>query len=127
IASTRVVEQIQETALNTGWELDGSPLVRMGNLLAFRRPADFPRKRVYLSSGMHGDEPAGPLAVLELLRDNPWPKDLELWLCPCLNPSGFSLNRRENEAGIDLNRDYRRIQTAEIRAHISWLQEKPLF
>ena len=69
--------------------------------------------RIYLSTGIHGDEPAGPLAALRLLQENQWPANAELWFCPCLNPMGFVLNRRENDQGIDLNRQYRHLETAE--------------
>ena len=124
---TQIVREIQETVLRAGWELDSLPRMEPCSLLAFHRPVISARKRVYISSGMHGDEPAGPLAVLRLLQENRWPAGLELWLCPCLNPSGFSLHRRENAAGIDLNRDYRRLQTPEIRCHIAWLEQRPLF
>ena len=55
------------------------------------------------------------------------PIDAALWLCPCLNPTGFPLNRRENAEGIDLNRDYRHLQSAEVRAHIDWLGRQPFF
>src|SRR6266496_610682 len=60
--------------------------------------------RLYLSTGIHGDEPAGPLAALRLLRENQWPAKVDLFLCPCLNPTGFARNRRGNEKDIDLNR-----------------------
>src|SRR5208282_30026 len=63
------------------------------------------RNRLYLSTGIHGDEPAGPLAVRQLLQEDSWPARADLWLCPCLNPTGFLANRRENAEGIDLNRD----------------------
>jgi hypothetical protein len=76
---------------------------------------------------MHGDEPAGPLAALRLLQEDAWPADAALWLCPCLNPTGFPINRRENAAGIDLNRDYRHLQSPEVRAHVDWLQRQPPF
>jgi predicted deacylase len=95
--------------------------------MALRRPVPSPRRRVYISTGIHGDEPAGPLAALQLVRENPWPGDAALWLCPCLNPSGFPLNRRENSAGIDLNRDYRHLQSAEAGAHVEWLGRQPEF
>ncbi len=84
-------------------------------------------KRVYLSTGIHGDEPAGPLAVRRLLQENRWPEDLGLWLCPCLNPSGFPLNRRENAAGLDLNREYLQPRAPETLAHIAWLERQPSF
>ncbi|HXR04352.1 MAG TPA: M14 family metallocarboxypeptidase [Verrucomicrobiae bacterium] len=86
-----------------------------------------PSARIYLSTGIHGDEPAGPLAGLRLLQENKWPASAELWFCPCLNPVGFALNRRENADGKDLNRDYRHLETAEVRAHIAWLERQPRF
>jgi Succinylglutamate desuccinylase / Aspartoacylase family len=83
--------------------------------------------RIYLSAGIHGDEPAGPLAALRLLQENRWPPNAELWFCPCLNPMGFVLNRRENPDGKDLNRDYRHSETAEVRTHVAWLERQPRF
>jgi hypothetical protein len=83
--------------------------------------------RIYISTGIHGDEPAGPLAVRQLLQENQWPKNAELWLCPCLNPSGFAANRRENFEGIDLNREYLNTQAEEICGHIAWLKRQPQF
>lgn len=83
--------------------------------------------RIYLSSGIHGDEPAGLLAVRELLRENRWPENAELRLCPCLNPGGIALNRRENAAGVDLNRDYLKATSPETLAHIAWLEQQPSF
>jgi hypothetical protein len=97
------------------------------DFIAYRRPAESVRNRVYLSAGIHGDEPAGPLAALQLLQEDRWPADAAIWLCPCLNPTGFLLNRRENFRGIDLNRDYRHLQSGEVRAHVKWLQEQPPF
>jgi protein MpaA len=84
-------------------------------------------KRVYLSAGIHGDEPAGPIAALRLLQENKWPENFDLWFCPCLNPLGFALNTRENNRGIDLNRDYRQPTTEEIAAHIAWVERQPIF
>jgi len=86
-----------------------------------------PAIRVYISAGIHGDEPAGPLAALRLIQENRWPENAEIFLLPCLNPAGFTVNRRENAGGMDLNRDYRNPQTAEVRAHIAWLERQPQF
>jgi protein MpaA len=86
-----------------------------------------PSTRLYISTGIHGDEPAGPLAALKLMQDNRWPENAEIFLLPCLNPGGFMLNRRENAEGIDLNRDYRNPKSAEVRAHIAWLERQPKF
>jgi hypothetical protein len=99
------------------------------NSLARRSGAETaqPSTRIYLSTGIHGDEPAGPLAALRLLQENRWPENAELWFCPCLNPMGFVLNRRENDKGVDLNRQYRHLEAAETRAHIAWLERQPQF
>ena len=84
-------------------------------------------KHLYISTGIHGDEPAGPLAVRKLFQDNQWPSDLNLWLIPCLNPLGFVQNARGNEEGIDLNRDYRSLKSGLVRAHTAWLDARPRF
>ncbi|MFM1768032.1 MAG: hypothetical protein RJA22_561 [Verrucomicrobiota bacterium] len=83
--------------------------------------------RLYLSSGIHGDEPAGPLAMHQLVADDDWPVDAEIWLCPCLNPEGFRLGRRENRHGHDLNRQYLHRAAAETRTHVGWLERQPRF
>lgn len=84
-------------------------------------------QRVYISTGIHGDEPAGPLAARQLLREDAWPASMDLWMCPCINPTGFALNRRENREGLDLNRQYLEPEAAETIAHIAWLKRQPTF
>jgi hypothetical protein len=86
-----------------------------------------PPRRIYISTGIHGDEPAGPLAALRLLQEDQWPEQAEIFLLPCLNPGGFVLNRRENAQGVDLNRDYLNPKTNEIRAHLGWLEKQAPF
>jgi len=86
-----------------------------------------PASRIYISAGIHGDEPAAPLAALRLLQENQWPDNAEIFLLPCLNPAGFMVNKRENTAGLDLNRDYRNSKAAETHAHIAWLERQPNF
>ena len=77
--------------------------------------------RILLSAGIHGDEPAGPHAVLSLLEswkssDSPPLQDINLDLLPLINPSGFLNKTRENGAGIDLNREFAKGHPAkEIR------------
>ncbi|MFN0127609.1 MAG: M14 family metallocarboxypeptidase [Verrucomicrobiales bacterium] len=78
----------------------------------------------YLSAGIHGDEPAGPLAALELLRAGAF--DHGCWrLCPALNPTGLAAGTRDTADGIDLNRDYWHRRSREVRAHADWLKSRP--
>jgi protein MpaA len=60
---------------------------------------------LYISAGIHGDEPASCWALLGWVE-----KNIELFssipviFLPCLNPWGFVHNSRNDEGGIDLNR-----------------------
>lgn len=94
-----------------------------GPLLAFTSSGK--GDSAYLSAGIHGDEPAGPLAALELLRSGFFDGDTAWSICPAMNPTGLASGTRENAAGIDLNRDYLQRQSAEIRAHAAWLEAGP--
>jgi murein peptide amidase A len=102
-------------------EVDGLPL------LAFTRRTRGPRPRIYLSSGIHGDEPAPPQALLSLLEAGLFDTRAVWFLCPMLNPVGLARGTRENSLGIDLNRDYRHHASAENRAHVRWLSRQPNF
>jgi murein peptide amidase A len=128
----KVLREIEQAVAGKNWVRDTIPLpsgtvAEPRDFIAWRRQTEPARNRVYLSAGIHGDEPAGPLAVLQLLQEDRWPADASIWLCPCLNPTGFALNRRENFQGVDLNRDYRSFQSEETRAHVDWLQQQPHF
>lgn len=81
---------------------------------------------VYLSAGIHGDEPAGPLALLALMEEGFFPDGRHFIVCPALNPSGLALGTRENAEGKDLNRDYLKRSSVETEVHARWLDEKPL-
>ncbi len=122
-----VLASIIAEAATRGWtrtDADAGPDARLPFL---HRPARDGRDGpgFYISAGIHGDEPAGPLAVLELVRTDAFPRDANVWLCPCLNPTGFRNSTRENSDGVDLNRDYRDPTTREVRAHIAWLRGLP--
>ena len=64
---------------------------------------------VLLTAGIHGDEPAGPGAILEALESGflkKWIGKFNFTIMPCINPSGYDLGTRENENGIDINRSF---------------------
>ena len=103
--------------------LAGTPLFA----LTRRPPGPRPRPRIYLSAGIHGDEPAPPLALLALLEAGVFDDRAVWFLCPLLNPAGFLRATRENSDGLDLNRDYQDLRSAEIRAHAGWLARQPNF
>lgn len=102
-------------------EIDGCPLVALTRRTPGKRP------RIYVSAGIHGDEPAPPAALLELLASSAFDTRANWFLVPMLNPTGFFHGTRENADGLDLNRDYHAPRSAEIAAHLSWLQWQPRF
>ena len=116
-----VLRRALSAAQAHGWSVAKFPNAGDLPLYGFQRLAEDPQLTVYISTGIHGDEPAGPLAMLRLIDANAWPSGVSLFACPCLNPTGFPGNTRENQAGIDLNRDYRYIKTSEVQAHTEWI------
>ena len=127
IAIAAVLDEQRQFARTHRWQIETLAAAPGLELPAFRRHAPRTTHRIYISTGIHGDEPAGPLAARELLKEDPWPDHAEIWLCPCLNPTGFPRNTRESAAGVDLNRDYKHRRSAEVRAHIAWLERQPRF
>jgi protein MpaA len=123
-----VLGKAESAARRHGWATEAFHEASGFKWLALHRQPEIRSQdsevRIYISAGIHGDEPAGPLAALRLLQENRWPVNAEIFLLPCLNPIGFTQNRRENAGGIDLNRDYRHSQSAEARAHIAWLERQ---
>lgn len=68
-------------------------------------PALGTSRGLYVSAGIHGDEPAAPEALLRWAEKNAarlasWP----LLIFPCLNPWGIRNNVRTDSQGRDLNR-----------------------
>lgn len=122
----RTLAACDDAARCQGWRRELIQPFRLSRP-AYHRPArNSGAARVYISTGIHGDEPAGPLAARRLLEENDWP-DADLWLLPCLNPSGLRANTRENAEGVDLNRDYRHGRSAEVQGHVAWLENQPTF
>jgi hypothetical protein len=80
------------------------------------------RPGLYLSAGIHGDEIAGPLAALEMLRRPGFFDGFHTVIFPLLNPEGLARNLRGNAEGVDLNRDYREPKTQETAGHVAALQ-----
>ncbi len=82
---------------------------------------------VFLWSQMHGDESTATMSLADLLtwfaladsqrdavRDR-IASQLTVVMLPMLNPDGAELFQRENAFGVDINRDVRRLSTAEAR------------
>ncbi len=73
-------------------------------------------RQVLVTGGVHGDEPAGVEAVLQLLaRDNTaLLKKFSFLVIPCVNPYGFVHDTRETLDGVDINRAFETDNVAEV-------------
>ena len=108
-----LIQEIQEQYLETSGfkatllsdietDIGPCPFIRL------KRKSETGAPKVLLSAGIHGDEPAGPHAVLSLLKKISDGKivlpPVNLDIFPLINPSGFLRKTRTNQHGLDLNR-----------------------
>lgn len=66
------------------------------------------QRTVCLVGGIHGEEPAGPLALLKFLKifqPKKYPKT-KIIILPVANPTGFDRGVRQNFLGWDINRHF---------------------
>jgi murein peptide amidase A len=122
-----LVARFESAAAKAGFRSHDYGSVGLCPLRAFTKRTPGRKPRIYLSSGIHGDEPAPPLALLSMIESGDFDNRATWFLCPLLNPAGFITGVRENAAGTDLNRDYRHLESPEIRAHVKWLESQPNF
>lgn len=112
---------------------DGVEIATVGAFVYQRRRYEIPRVslagpyaghdpiRLGFFAGLHGDEPAGCLALVwlavALMAEPERVAGYELCLYPVLNPVGYERGTRFNGAGKDLNREFwKNSAEAEIRA-----------
>ena len=115
--------RLQPVATSTGFHSRIYGTVGDDDLVVLNRPGRAGGPHIYVSAGIHGDEPAGPEALIRLLGDFSLLPDATWTLFPMLNPSGYRRGTRENADGLDLNRDYRHPTGAETRAHRAILDQ----
>jgi hypothetical protein len=86
-------------------------------VFAVEQGEDPGRPTALLIGGTHGDEPAGPAAVLAFCRRGagPWLEAFNFLALPCLNPHGYARNTRHNGQDVDINWAYQRDDVPEIQ------------
>jgi protein MpaA len=87
------------------------------DLMCFRSPALKSSGGIYLSAGIHGDEPASTEGLYQWAElHGPVLRELPLIIFPCLNPWGLVHNRRTDSQNCDLNRCYHLNDVPRIQA-----------
>jgi murein peptide amidase A len=64
------------------------------------------KRRVLITAGTHGDEPATPWALLNLVQSGSLDARFGYDIWCCINPSGYEKGTRQNLRGIDINRSF---------------------
>jgi predicted deacylase len=124
---TALVARFEAAGAKAGFRSESFGTTGNCPLIALTRRTGGPRPRIYLSAGIHGDEPAPPLALLSLVEAGEFDGRATWFICPLLNPDGIARGTRENASGTDLNRDYRHLESTEVRSHVRWLERQPNF
>ncbi len=106
VEQVRALSGVRELAL-----IDTYPV------FAVEQGDDPQRPTALLIGGTHGDEPAGPAAVLEFCRRGagPWLGAFNFLALPCLNPHGYTHGTRHNGQNVDINWAYKRDDVPEIQ------------
>ena len=120
----RLVRDINPLELSVYGEAGGYPL-----MVVHSEKRDPRLPSVYLSAGIHGDEPAPVEGLLqwaeETFRADPSIANIAHWnwmIFPCLNPWGLERNVRFDAGGLDLNRYYNSRKVPQITAQISLMR-----
>jgi murein peptide amidase A len=91
------------------WEANGE-VFGLARFFFQRTTIQKDRIRVGIFAGIHGDEPAGILGLMDFVRElDEHPemgRSFELWLYPLCNPTGYIAGTRESASGKDLNREF---------------------
>ncbi len=88
----------------------------------FPEQANRKKPTVFLFASQHGNEQSPKEAALWLARDlalgelRPLLTKANFLIIPQANPLGNWLDRRQNEQGLDLNRDHVKLESPEVRA-----------
>ncbi|KIE59224.1 deacylase [Methylacidiphilum kamchatkense Kam1] len=124
-----VQKKITSLSKKLGWKKKHLATIGKYPITALFSSAPSPStKHVYLSAGIHGDEPAGVLALIEWLENlASAPSHYQFTVIPLINPWGLKHNSRLNEQGIDLNRAFHKADLSPIKEIRLFLENRTPF
>ncbi len=112
-----LVERWRAVARGAGLRLQRLSQAGRLDVYYLRTRALTARRGIYISAGIHGDEPATTEALIAWAeRRMGQLAELPLLLFPCLNPWGLMYNRRTDAQDADLNRLFHREDQPVLQA-----------
>lgn len=115
-----LVRRVPSLTLSVFGEAGGYPLV----VVETEQP-DPDAASIYLSAGIHGDEPAPVEALIqwaETMATRGGFSGMNMMIFPCLNPWGLERNDRLDAEGRDLNRCYHSKKVPQIAAQLRMMK-----
>jgi hypothetical protein len=115
------VKKLTAACEKRNWKLDGQY-----EFLSIRIN-EGAKKSVCFAAGIHGDEPAGPEAILKFVKEGSVPDDVFVMLMPVINSWGYAKGTRRNAARKDINRRFcDKVLTGEAAIVSDLLKEHPV-
>jgi len=114
-----LVQRWKRVARKTRLKLDVFARTATGiEIMCLQSPPSNPNQpSLYLSAGIHGDEPAATEGLIEWAEaESEFLRTTNVLIFPCLNPWGLLWNSRFDEKGRDLNRLYHKTNVPRINA-----------
>lgn len=122
------LDELQKKSELFDWASESLPISEEDSLLCLERSAEIKDGPVvFISAGIHGDEPATTSAVARMILNDLLPRECSYTVFPCLNPRGMRTSCRETPNGKDLNRDFLRAENIEVQTEIKKLHRTERF
>ncbi|HEY5793149.1 MAG TPA: M14 family metallocarboxypeptidase [Chthoniobacterales bacterium] len=119
-----MIERWRALAARWGWQLYA--FAQESGQEIFVIESAFPAgPSLYLSAGIHGDEPASTEGLLAWAEGSAERLSrCAFTLFPCLNPWGLILNMRNDSQGRDLNRSYNDPECQQTLRQLAWIADR---
>lgn len=100
-------KRLTKAAFKQGYTITTLGMIKDLPLLLLTQSHPVQGSNILISSGFHGDEPAPCWSILRVLeKSKTLLKRCNISFLPCVNPTGFQNNKRENVLGEDSNRGF---------------------
>ena len=126
INAKELLAKLKTTAAENDFTVDVFGNVEEYEMVMFKKINGEDKSNIYISAGMHGDEPAPVLAILEMIRNNSFNNDYNWYIFPLVSPIALNFGNRLTPNKKDPNREYKdEPKLKEVIYHTEFLKKMP--